>query len=976
MSEPPPPPADDALDQVLVEALVRYELAGQAGVDEVLAAHPAHRQAVQEHLARLQQLGLLAPPPQPDAGAATPAPAPSIAGPFPERFGDFQLLRRLGGGGMGIVFLARQLSLGRTVALKLVRADHLLLPGTRERFRREIDAIARLQHPGIVPVFAAGEEHGMPWLAMEHVLGASLSEVLQRVRGRDPASLRGSDLHAIVAAIATERQPDATRPSTTLPALFAGTWVSCCLRIARATALALQHAHERGVLHRDVKPSNVMLTPDGRTLLLDFGLAAAEDQERLTGTGNQLGTPAYMSPEQMRGDSRSLDGRTDVYSLGVTLYELITLQIPFDGTTTMAIRDRVLDGRAMPLRRHNRTAPRDVEVVVHKAIDPDRAHRYGDIAAFAVELDNLVELRPIAAAPPGALRVLRRWTQRHPARATAAVAAVLLFLVAPTVFLLQQQAANREIGRALDATREQERQARTARDAARRQRDLAREAVDTMLIRVADERLLDVPHMQRLRADLLGSARDFYERFLADGADDPSLLEQTAVSALRVALVEARLGRLRESIVAATRAGELAQALVDREPNSVGNHTLLAEAQLSTARGLQQTGELEPALQRLGTARRHATAALQLRPEHDAAAAMLLGIERSLASVCAHLDRTLAAGEHWRALHALWQRSGQRLLAGSHADAAVDHVVSGAIDEIMRGFDGNRTDTVENASAQLQAILGQLAGRPLPRSTRLALASLSSARSGLAASRGDTAAQERELRGGIALCEELLSVDADDASSLRILATTTNTLGMLLQRQPGREAEGEQLLQRSITTLQALIRIDPTGLDNRANLAASLVNVGAQARRRGELPVARDHFLQAVELAQACHDAVPTRPEWTNFLFQALWFLGLCHGQLGEHEAQLAVAHRLTGLEPASADSQFVAAELLAAAATALVARREEIAPRLLASLQRAGELGCREVTLLRDGADFAWLRGRAEFAELERRFAANAAGK
>ena len=976
MSEPPPPPADDALDQVLVEALVRYELAGQAGVDEVLAAHPAHRQAVQEQLARLQQLGLLAPPPQPGTGTAPPSPAPSIAGPFPERFGDFQLLRRLGGGGMGIVFLARQQSLGRTVALKLVRADHLLLPGTRERFRREIDAIARLQHPGIVPVFAAGEEHGMPWLAMEHVLGASLSEVLQRVRGRDPASLRGSDLHAIVVAIATERQPDAARPSTTLPALFAGTWVSCCLRIARATALALQHAHERGVLHRDVKPSNVMLTTDGRPLLLDFGLAAAEDQERLTGTGNQLGTPAYMSPEQMRGDSRSLDGRTDVYSLGVTLYELITLQIPFDGTTTMAIRDRVLDGRAMPLRRHNRTAPRDVEVVVHKAIDQDRAHRYGDIAAFAVELDNLVELRPISASPPSALRMIRRWAQRHPARATAAVAAVLLFLVAPTVFLLQQQAANREIGNALQRAREQELEARQARDAARVQRDLAREAVDTMLTRVADESLLEVPHMQALRADLLGSARDFYERFLTDGAHDPSLLEQTAKAALRVTFVESRLGRLREAIAAATRAAELARTLLAQDPTSFAHHTLLAESLLSSARGLQQSGDLEPARLALEEAHAHATTALGLQPAPTEATVLLLGIERSLASVSQHLGRDEVARHHWRALQALWQRHGDALVASDSGAAAVDHAVSGAIDEVTLALERDQEEHAEAADGQLQALLMQITGLELPRSTRLSLASLAAVRAGRAAMRGDATGQERELRNALALCDELLAVNPDESSSLRIRAMAANSLGMILQQRTDRSPEAERLLQQSIDTLRALLRVDPTGLDNRANLAASLVNVGAQARRRGELTVARGHFLQAVELAQACHDAVPTRLEWTNFLFQALWFLGLCHGQLGEHETQLAVARRLTGLEPASADSQFVAAELLAAAATVMVERREEIAPQLLAALQRAAELGCREVTLLRDGADFAWLRERAEFAAVERRFAANAAGK
>ncbi|MCU0866346.1 MAG: serine/threonine-protein kinase [Planctomycetes bacterium] len=968
----PPPPDPLPLDDVLIEALVRHELEGQAGIDAVLAAHPQHHAAVHEHLARLREMGLLVPP---AAAGQAPTP-PSIAGPFPERFGDFQLLRRLGGGGMGVVFLARQLSLGRTVALKLVRADHLLLAGTRERFRREVDAIARLQHPGIVPVFAAGEEHGMPWLAMEHVLGASLAEVLQRVRGRDPATLRGSDLHAAVVAIATERQPDATPPSHTMPALFAGTWVSTCLRIARATALALQHAHERGVLHRDVKPSNVMLTPDGRTLLLDFGLAAAEDQERLTGTGNQLGTPAYMSPEQMRGDSRSLDGRTDVYSLGVTLYELIALQIPFDGTTTMAIRDRVLGGTAVPLRRHNRAAPRDVELVVHRAIDQDRDHRYGDIAAFAIELDNLVELRPISASPPSALRMVRRWAQRHPARATAAVAAVLLFLVAPTVFLLQQQAANREIGAALQRAREQELEARRARDAARVQRDLAREAVDTMLTRVADESLLEVPHMQALRADLLGSARDFYERFLTDGASDPSLLEQTAKAALRVTFVESRLGHLREAIAAATRAAELARTLLAQDPTSFAHHTLLAQSLLSSARGLQQSGDLEPARLALEEAHAHATTALGLQPDPTEATVLLLGIERSLAAVSLHLGRDEEARQHWRALQTLWQRHGDALVATNSGPAAVDHAVSGAIDEVTLALERDQEEHAEAADGQLQALLMRITGLELPRSTRLSLASLAAARAGRAARRGDATGQERELRNALALCDELLAVNPDDSSSLRIRAMAANSLGMILQRRTDRSPEAERLLQQSIDTLRALLRVDPTGLDNRANLAATLVNLGAEARRNGETALARTRFQEAVELAQACHDAVPTRVEWTNYLFQSLWFLGLAHGELDDHAAQLEVAHRLAKLSPPSADSEFVAAELLATAAAALPERRAELEPEVITRLQRAAELGCRELDLLRSGKTFAAVRTRPEFAAILQRIEANAAGK
>ncbi|MCU0864129.1 MAG: serine/threonine protein kinase, partial [Planctomycetes bacterium] len=441
---PDPLPPDAGYEDVLVAALDALERHGSDAVQDLLDAHPAHAPRLRSHLSRLNGLGML------DATASAAAPS------FPERLGDFRLLQRLGSGGMGVVYLARQESLGRTVALKLVRSEQLFFPGARERFRREVDAIAKLQHPGIVPVHAAGEDQGVPWLAMEHVVGASLDAVLQQLTAREPASLRASDLHAAMLARLPAPERSGAAATATVPPLFTGTWVNACLRIARAIAIALQHAHERGVLHRDVKPSNIMLTPDGRALLLDFGLAVADGDARLTGSGSTLGTPAYMSPEQMRGETRSVDGRSDVYSLAVTLYELLTLRMPFAAESTAKTRELVLAGRLQPVRDHNRAVSADVEIVLRKACDLDRERRYGDAAGFATDLDNLLELRPITAQAPGALRIARRWAQRHPARAVALLAGLLLFLVAPTVFLLQQQAANRDIRAALEVARTQE----------------------------------------------------------------------------------------------------------------------------------------------------------------------------------------------------------------------------------------------------------------------------------------------------------------------------------------------------------------------------------------------------------------------------------------------------------------------------------------------------------------------------------------
>src|SRR4030095_13383752 len=167
--------------------------------------------------------------------------------------GEFRLLRKLGGGGMGLVFLAEQSSLGRRVALKLIRPEHVYFPGARERFRREVEAVARLAHPSIVPVFTVGEDNGLPYFAMEHVEGSSLAEILHAIGDRPPASLTGRSLSEAIAERASERgegAPADASASSFDARMFSGSWVESCLRIARQIAEALEHAHLRGVLHR------------------------------------------------------------------------------------------------------------------------------------------------------------------------------------------------------------------------------------------------------------------------------------------------------------------------------------------------------------------------------------------------------------------------------------------------------------------------------------------------------------------------------------------------------------------------------------------------------------------------------------------------------------------------------------------------------------------------------------------------------
>jgi hypothetical protein len=214
-------PAPDPIEDLLAEALARYDQGGDEAVAEFVQEHPAQRTALQRGIERCRSLGML---------------GTTATRDFPERLGEFRLVRRLGSGGMGVVYEAEQTSLNRRVALKVVRPELLFFEGARERFRREIDAIAKLEHPAIVSVYFAGEHEGVPFFTMELIAGATIEQACTRMQGRDPATLRGDDLRALAASEHATGE------------LFMGAWWEAAVRVAQQIALGLRHAHLRGAI--------------------------------------------------------------------------------------------------------------------------------------------------------------------------------------------------------------------------------------------------------------------------------------------------------------------------------------------------------------------------------------------------------------------------------------------------------------------------------------------------------------------------------------------------------------------------------------------------------------------------------------------------------------------------------------------------------------------------------------------------------
>jgi len=564
---------------LVAECLGLLEDGGEEAVECLLREHPERADEVREHLRRLEEAGLV-------AGAAAEAPMP------PERLGPFRLLRPLGSGGMGVVYLAEQEPLGRTVALKIVRPELVYFEGARTRFRREVEVAARLKHPGIVQVYTFGDQDGIPYFAMEYVEGRSLAEVLRGLRGRVPATLDGRDLLRAV-------RGESSEPLTAEPgrSLEGSSWVDACFRLLLQLAEVMAHAHGQGVLHRDVKPSNVMLTPDGRALLLDFGLASTRGGDRLTRTGSQVGSLAYMAPEQLRGEE--VDERSDLYAFGVTLYELLTLRLPHVSTDPEETRRLILDGNPAPPQRENPAIPADAATVCLTAMDPEPGRRYPSATAFAADLRAILERRPIAARPPGPLLRMRRWGQRHPARAVGLGLGLVLF-AATGAFALHQASVSRSLELAVgerDALVRELRAADAVKTSALQeaQRGLARSlrAANEMLRGVGHETLSELPGAELVRRELLESAASLYEELLGEHPDDALVRREAALGFGLLSNVLTQVGETDRAVAAARRAVEMMEELHGGRPGDLEVLEGLADAYATLANALQDSVDQE-----------------------------------------------------------------------------------------------------------------------------------------------------------------------------------------------------------------------------------------------------------------------------------------------------------------------------------------------------------------------------------------------
>lgn len=453
-------PASDA-NASLTQALDAYLEAVEAGTapseEEFLARRPDLADDLRACLASLSFIRRAAP----GVPCLADAPEQSVEAAL-GCLGDYRIVREVGRGGMGVVYEAHQISLNKRVALKVLPFAATMDPRQLQRFHNEARAAAHLDHPHIVDVYGVGCERSVHFYAMRYIDGQTLAQVidqLRTLRGQEGASM--PDAVAAVPIRADECCPRAdertrayTVESPTPPAAAAETAVG--VRTGRSSgsarfsksyfrsvaelgaqlAEALDHAHQMGVVHRDIKPSNLMLDGRGKVWITDFGLARLDSAASMTMTGDLVGTLRYMSPEQALAKRVTIDHRSDVYSLGVTLYELLTLESPFDGKDRQEILRQIAFEEPRPPRRLCRDVPHELETIVLKAIEKNPQDRYATAQELAEDLRHFLNDQPIRARRPTVVQRLRRWGRRHRPTVIAAaitVGVIIISLAASTV---------------------------------------------------------------------------------------------------------------------------------------------------------------------------------------------------------------------------------------------------------------------------------------------------------------------------------------------------------------------------------------------------------------------------------------------------------------------------------------------------------------------------------------------------------------
>ena len=874
----------EQLGEILDELLVQAEAGHAPDIESACQRHPDLASAIRHYVRSMQLLH----------NAAHDKPASSSDGsrinllaPPERQLGDYRLVREIGRGGMGVVYEAEQLSLARRVALKILPFAAVLDGRQITRFQNEAQAAASLHHPHIVPVYAVGHERGTYYYSMQYIDGQTLEFAIDQIRqGRDGSllGLRSEDqvqlrnastlvafgshlspplppeaAHQALGAAASpvnaspndlpNALPDAPPKvpteaastvrldanASTAHSVRSRDYVRRVAEIGIQAAEALHYAHQHGIVHRDVKPSNLMLDASGRLWVTDFGLAQCATSNSLTRSGDVIGTLRYMSPEQAAGRSHLIDQRTDVYALGATLYELLTLRAVVDSGDRLAMVRQIENEMPRGPRRFNSAIPIDLENIVLKAISKSREERYASADELAADLKRFLGGLTPMARRPNMLDHAARWIRRHAKGVAVASLLALFMLVSSVAAAVMFQAKNREIA--------------TANAQAENHLLRANEAV-YQFGRTLMHRLELLPGSEAIRLD---TARDTlaYFRAFASYAHDRALMQTDVARALMVCGdLELQLGESAAAIDHYRQADELwsrtqaAERLANR---------LLCHNNLATA--YAQLGQLDKARESLHAALKQAEPYAHPLPNAAAdATAVPAATDAGVVRALLHLNLG----------HVLWELRENRA-ARAEFDSALT-----LLDNLRV-----RSSTHSNSALHAQRLSQQIDG----------LMATALVQSGQLI---DDAPQARSLiEHAVALNQQRVQASPDDMSIVHDLSLARLALGAIAMAAEDFE-EARRLFHKAVADMQRLHQDHPAIERFSLDLASSLNNLGQAEVEQQSFAAAEQNFLESKRLLERLHGS-------SEDYLVASSLGGVCNNLavVKEHQGQTRIAEQL-----------------------------------------------------------------------------------
>ncbi len=887
---------------------------------------------------------------QPAGGGAGRLPGGS-AGAVTSGGERFQVLKPHARGGLGAVFVALDRELNREVALKQILDAHADDASSRRRFLLEAEITGRLEHPGIVPVYGLGvHPDGRPFYAMRFIRGETLEEAILAFHA-DPR-------------LKADRGPRALA-------------LQKLLRRFLDVCNAAEFAHGRGVLHRDIKPKNIIVGSHGETLLVDWGLAKVVGGEEIAGPldgtvrapslsgstdtvqGSALGTIGFMSPEQARGDLDSLGPATDVYSLGATLACLLTGKAPFQGNFR-EIMAAVLRGEVPHPRQTDPSIDRALEAVCLKAMAFQAGDRYASARALADDVERWLADEPVTAFRDSLLTRLTRWARRH---RTAAASAGMLLTTAVVALSIGTVLLNRERARTEESFRQ------------------ARAAVDDYFTTVSESRLLDVPGLQPLRQELLNAAAKYYRDFLREHRADPAVRKDAADASFRLAWVTRMIGRpadalepaetaralyedlsrthpaeppyrqflarshgligmlksgtghLEEGVEQHLKALAIREALAQERPDDPIVRNDVVRTHSNIASDLRVLGRPEESLAEYETAARLGRELLAMPIDPDARASELTGqkgpwpivhyevalLNRKRAATLRELGRLDEAEKAWRESLALFEELVARFPdeMDHHEQLAECHLE--AVNVLVA--QGRNDEALRSLQRALDIEKGLVARNPAVPSYRGGLGRTQVQLASILAASGRNTEALAASREATDTMEQLVSRSPGDLSAQTLLAQSLNRSGTTLGLM-GRAQEALPLVVRAQGILEQAVRTEPSSVFYRSSLAATVASVGRVRAALGDRMRAREAFESAAEQTKSYADPYP--------------------GQRYNQACYLALMIPVTG--PAG---------------------REAAAARAMEVLRMALDAGYSELHTLETDSDLDALRGREDFKRL-----------